>query len=225
MKNDLVPNHEEPTRGLSWSQKEGAAAPADVMLRSPASNAPCVHWRLRIIEALPSNVLVHDVAADEPFEIECLTDPTLPPERLRIDGRRACIDALATLHPHGSAGAQAVAQAFGLSGAVSVEEILIRPGARIQVEGVMVQADAASPFRAARPEGALEHVTVRVPGPLRRTGLLPWAFGTGAALLGLLGAAGAVLRRFDAAPSAQALINFVVPAEVSQPRPTHVRWP
>ena len=220
----LLATRDEPT-GLTLQCLHGTAAPASTILRSPASGGACVHWRLRITEALPSNVLVHDVASDEPFELERLTDPTLPPQRLRIDGRQATIDAVATLHVRESPGARAVAQAFGLVGAVSVEEIVIPVGARLEVEGVIVGGDTGGPFRSARPDVALEEVTVRVPGPLRRTALLPWALGTSAALLSVLGAAGAILRRMDGGPAAKALINFVMPAEVSEPRPTHVRWP
>ncbi len=219
----------EPTRDRKidqpWQNLEGTAAPATALLQSPASNTPCVHWRLRITEALSSNVLVHDVAADEAFELQWLTDPALPPQRVRIDGRRACIDALAIVHGPGSAGAHAVAQSFGLEGTVSVEEIVIRPGTRLEVQGVRVAPEPGSPFRSAQPEFPLEQVSVRVPGPLRRTALLPWALGTGAALAGILGAAGAILRRMDAGPSAKAFINWVMPAEVGEPRPGYVRWP
>ena len=228
MTTSLVPIHDDDQEAnidRRWQDMEGTAAPTGPLLSSPASDTPCVHWRLRITEALASNILVHDVASEEPFELQWLTDPTLPPARMPIDGRTARLDALAVVHNADSPGARAVAEGFGLVGVLRVEEILIRPGSRLEVQGMLMAEAVTSPYRAAHTQFPLAQVSIRVPGPLRRTSLLPWALGTGAALMSLLGAAGAVLRRMESAPSAKGFVDWVMHAEVGEPRPGYIRWP
>jgi len=48
----------------------GSAGAPGESLRSPASDAACVHWRLRVYEVVgPGMELVHELAAAEPFEL------------------------------------------------------------------------------------------------------------------------------------------------------------
>jgi hypothetical protein len=169
-----------------------ATAPGDP-LRSPASDAACVHWRLRVYELVAPGVeLVHEVIAPEPFElrVEGGRGPLRP---VRVAAESAHIEAQPVFHREGSPGALAVARMFGLVGRVRVEEVVLRHGDALDAEGVLFDPDAASrgPYRTADAGAELFDVTVRVRSnalSLRPT-LLAWAFGTSAALLGAIGAA------------------------------------
>lgn len=227
----MVP-HQEPQQDLqpasTWQNLEGTAAAATSMLRSPASGTACVYWRLRVTETIAPTVFVHDVCSDEAFELQVPLDSGLPPRLsgpLRINGREARIDALAILHRPDSVAAKAVATAFGLTGQLTVEEVVIPVGARLEVSGALVGAAAAGPFRSAPPEYALTDVTVKVPGNVRRNQFLPWAVGTGAAILSVLGVAGAVARNMDVAPIGRHLAKAFFHGEVVKPKPPYRRWP
>ncbi|MCG5055599.1 MAG: hypothetical protein KA712_21790 [Myxococcales bacterium] len=222
MTRGLIPMHDG-NMDLRWQVRMGTAVPATQLLKAPASRTPCVHWRLRVTEVMPSNVFVHDLVSDEAFDVEFRDSPAFAAERVRIDGRHARLDALATLFGPGSSGAREVAHSFGFSGVVSVEEIVIRPGVPLEVDGVLLAPAAVTPYRGG-PERTLEQVTLRVPGPLRRTQLLPWALGTSAVLLGVLGAAGALMRSFGTEPPARAFVDGVQPGELKEARPAHRLW-
>jgi hypothetical protein len=176
----------------------GTATAASELLRSPASGAACVHWRLRIYETVAAGAeLVHEVMAHEPFDLAWREDPTLPPRPVRLASERVNIEAQPTLHAEGSPGALAVAGHFGLSGKVRVEEVLLRQGADLEAEGLLFdpQAVEAGPYRGHQGRAELFEATVRLStGMALRPALLPWALGTAAALLTAAGAATALSR-------------------------------
>src|SRR5205814_7193639 len=130
---------------------EARAEPADELLRAPASGAPCVHWRLRVVEHLTARTeLVHDLASPEAFELAWgNTGGGRPPVRIRLEPDSARPGATPTLHRAGTPGALAVAQAFGFRGDITVEEVIIRPGEEVTADGVLQDASlGAGPFRA-----------------------------------------------------------------------------
>jgi hypothetical protein len=183
----------------------GTAAPGGggELLRSPASGSGCVHWRLRIFESVASGVeLVHEVMAPEPFDIAWREpgEESGPARPVRLASERVKIVAQPTLHPEGSPGALAVAQHFALAGRLRVEEVLIRPGAELEAEGLLFDPEQmlAGPYRGGPGTAELFEATVRLPTAISlRPALLPWALGTAAALLTAAGATTAIskLRR------------------------------
>jgi hypothetical protein len=171
---------------------EALAETGGDLLRAPASGHPCVHWRLRVVEHLTARTeLVHDLASPEPFELAWggAAEAGRPPARIRLDPETARIEATPILHRAGTPGAVAVARAFGFRGAVTVEEVIIRAGETVTADGLLQDLSfGAGPFRA--PAQALElfEATVRLPSrSLAPAVLIPWAFGTAAALLGGMG--------------------------------------
>jgi hypothetical protein len=215
-------------------QTRDAAEPATMTLRgqvgasgdllsSPASGAPCVHWRLRIFERIsPTLELVHDTLAPEPFELRWTADPTVPPQPVRLDAERTHIEAQPILHREGSAGALAVARHFGLQGRVRVEEVLIRQGETVEASGVLFDPSAGGdgPFRANQATPELCDATVKLPtGISLRPALLPWALGTAAVLFGAAGAVSALSKlwklRFEGAAA----------AEIGPVKVRYKRWP
>jgi hypothetical protein len=169
-------------------------------LLSPVSGAACAYWRLRIVEELePTLRLVHEVASSEAFDvIEVVSGQPAPPAEDEAEGPRVRIlpgstevQGIVIFHRPGSAGARAAGVHFELSGALGIEETLLRPGDEILAEGILETPDgAAGPFRGAARErellGALVRTVDRAAlGPV----LLPWALGTAAALLGGVGLA------------------------------------
>jgi hypothetical protein len=182
------------TDTVSLVSLEAEAQPADELLRAPASGLPCVHWRLRVIEHLTArSELVHDLASPEAFDLAWGGAPEAgrPPVRIRLDPETARIEATPTLHRAGTPGAVAVARAFGFRGLVTVEEVLIRPGDALTADGLLQDLGAgAGPFRTPQQSLALHEATVRLPSrALAPAALIPWAFGTAAALLGGVGLA------------------------------------
>jgi hypothetical protein len=179
---------------------EGTACAGIDLLRSPVSGQPCVHWRLRIVEHLTSRTqLVHEVASTEPFELSWggSAEDGRPPVRIRLDAESARIQATPILHREGTPGAQAAARHFGFSGAVSVEEVVIRAGEALSAEGILEDLEAADgPFRAAARGLALFDATVSLEARSLAPALLPWALGTVAALLGGMGLATYAAWRF-----------------------------
>src|SRR6185369_17864740 len=110
---------------------EGMARAVATVLRSPASDQPCVYWRLRIAQRLTDrSQLVHEIASEEAFELGWggAGEDGRPEVRVRLEPGESQIHATPVLHREGSPGAEAAAAAFGLSGPLSVEEVLIRPG-------------------------------------------------------------------------------------------------
>jgi hypothetical protein len=163
------------------------------LLRAPASGQSCVHWRLRVVEHLTARTeLVHEIASPESFDLVWGGDVVERrlPVRIRIDPGAARIEATPTLHRAGTPGALAVARAFGFSGALSVEEVVIRSGDALSADGFLQDLTFdAGPFRAAAQGLELLDATVRLPSRSIGPALLPWALGTAAALLGGMGLA------------------------------------
>lgn len=174
-------------------------------LRSPVSGTPCVYWRLHITEELdPSLRLVHEIASEEPFEIvEGVDDRAgAAAPRIRVLPGSADIRGTAVLHRPGSPGSRAAGQHFELTGALGVEEIILRPGDPIVAEGMLEGFDGeAGPFRA--PDRAHELLGALVRLPTRNAlapVLLPWALGTAAAVMGGVGVAAWAAARFNLLP-------------------------
>lgn len=212
------------TERASSVSLEALAEPAGELLRAPASGQSCVHWRLRVVEHLTSNSeLVHDLASPDPFELAWggPTGDSRAAVRIRLDPETARIEATPTLHREGTPGAQAVARAFGFSGAVSVEEMVIRAGETVTADGVLQDLGVgAGPFRA--PAQALElcEATVRIPSrSLAPAVLIPWALGTAAVLLGGMGLATWAAWRSHLAhlPTTGASAWRMGPAQLSSP--------
>ncbi|HVZ73683.1 MAG TPA: hypothetical protein VHJ20_14990 [Polyangia bacterium] len=184
------------TRPVSF---EGLACAGATVLRSPASGQPCVYWRLRLTQRLTArSELVHEVESDEPFEVAWrgadaeLSTNGLPGVRLRVDPAAARIEAPPVLHREGTPGAVAAAQAFGLAGAVIVEETIIRLHQSITADGVVRGLDAnvnMGPTRGSIQGPELVDALVVVESKSLAPVLLPWALSTAAALMGGMGLA------------------------------------
>jgi hypothetical protein len=187
----------------------GTARAGAALLRSPVSGLACVHWRLRIVERLTARTeLVHEVASDEPFElawgagdadgaVDVEVEPSARPPgrpelRVRIAPESARIQATPVLHREGSPGALAVARHFNFSGAIAVQEVVIRVGQALTAEGVLDDLDAAvgaAPFRGTGRGPELLDATVILASRGLGPALLPWALGTAAALMSGMGLA------------------------------------
>jgi hypothetical protein len=226
--------------GASLVTLEAQAEPAQELLRAPASGHPCVHWRLRVVEHLTARTeLVHDLASPETFELAWGGAPDAargrPPVRIRLDPETARIEATPTLHRAGTPGAEAVARAFGFRGSVSVEEVIIRAGDTVTADGILQDlAYGAGPFRTPSGALALYEATVRLPSRgLAPAALIPWAFGTAAALLGGMGLATWAAWRYHLAhlPPASAWrissrpLSSPAPARLSAPEIPRPRFP
>jgi hypothetical protein len=223
--------------GSSMVTLEAQAEAAQELLRAPASGHPCVHWRLRVVEHLTARTeLVHDLASPETFELAWSGAPDAGrlPVRIRLDPETARIEATPTLHRAGTPGAAAVARAFGFRGAVTVEEVIIRAGDTVSADGLLQDlAYGAGPFRSPSGALALYEATVRLPSRgLAPAALIPWAFGTAAALLGGMGLATWAAWRYHLAhlPQASAwrigsLPMSSAPAQLSAPELPRPRLP
>ncbi|HXJ23189.1 MAG TPA: hypothetical protein VMT03_23435 [Polyangia bacterium] len=211
---------------------EGRAEPTGELLRGPASGLPCVHWRLRVVEHLTArSELVHDLASPEPFEVAWgNTEGGRPPVRIRLDPETARIEATPHLHRPGTPGALAVARAFGFRGDVSVEEVIIRAGEEVIADGVLQDLSfGAGPFRAPAGGLALAEATVRLQTrSLAPAILIPWAFGTAAALLSGMGLATWGAWRYHLAhlPPANSIWRTTpIPAHLTPPDSPRQRFP
>jgi hypothetical protein len=220
---------------------EAQAEPGEELLRAPASGQSCVHWRLRVVEHLTGRTeLVHDLASPEMFELAWGGAPDgaeagrRSPVRIRLDPETARIEATPTLHRAGTPGAEAVARAFGFRGVVTVEEVIIRAGDTVTADGVLQDlAYGAGPFRAPSGALALYEATVRLPSrSLAPAALIPWAFGTAAALLGGMGLATWAAWRYHLAhlpPATACRIGTLpmssAPAQLSAPEIPRPRFP
>jgi hypothetical protein len=212
---------------------EARVEPTGELLRAPASGVPCVHWRLRVVEHLTArSELVHDLASPDEFELAWgNTDRGRPPVRIRLHPDTARIEATPTLHRAGTPGAVAVARAFGFRSDVTVEEVVIRPGEEVTADGVLQDlAFGAAPFRAPARALALSEATVRLQTrALAPSMLIPWAFGTAAALLGGMGLATWGAWRYHLAhlpAAAQRLLPLrAAPAHLGPQEVPHPRFP
>jgi len=121
--------------------------------------------------------------------------------RLRISPESMRLTVRPVLHRAGSPGALRVAQQFGLSDSVAVEEIALLEGERVGASGLLEATDndvAGGPFRDV--SGDLElHESVLTLPQRRELGaaILPWALGTAAVILGGVGATAWTAWRFD----------------------------
>ena len=204
-------------------------------LRSPVSGLPCVYWRLRIVENMtPSLQLVHELASSEPFEVAWAraagADPARPPLRVRVDPLASRIQAAPVLHRPGTPGALAAARHLGLVGQVSVEEVLIRDGEGLEAEGFLETPSAdQGPFRAVAGEPELMDAIVRLETRSLGPALLPWALGTAAALLGVMGGATYAAWHYHVLhlpPRSHHLPRLFMPrAELRPPEIPHPRMP
>jgi hypothetical protein len=211
---------------------EGRAEPTAELLRGPASGLPCVHWRLRVVEHLTARTeLVHDLASPETFEVAWgNTEGGRPPVRIQLDPETARIEATPSLHRAGTPGALAVARTFGFRGDITVEEVIIRPGEEVIAEGILQDLSfGAGPFRAPAGGLALAEATVRLQTrALAPAMLIPWAFGTAAALLSGMGLAtwGAWHYHLAHLPPANNIWHSVrIPAHLTPPDPPRPRFP
>ncbi len=209
---------------------EARAEPTAELLRAPASGAPCVHWRLRVVEHLTARTeLVHDLASPDSFELAWgNSGGGRPPVRIRLDPESARIEATPTLHRAGTPGAVAVARAFGFRGDITVEEVIIRPGETVTAEGILEDLSVgAAPFRAPAHPLALSEATVRLQTrALAPAMLIPWAFGTAAVLLGGMGLATWAGWRYHEAhvPPANTIWR-TVSSHLTAPELPHPRFP
>jgi hypothetical protein len=159
--------------------------------RSPASDQPCIYWRLRVVERLTAgSQLVHELASSQPIRLIWGGARDREPVRILVEPDTARIEAPPALHRPGSPGALAVARAFGFPGVLSVEEIAIHPGDEIEAAGTLLDArEDAGPYRTIEREPELLEATLTVAGETLGQALLPWAVGTAAAFLGGIGLA------------------------------------
>jgi hypothetical protein len=213
---------------------EARAEPWVDVLRSPVTDQPCVYWRLRVVEHLTArSALVHEMASSEPFDL--VWGEGRSPIRVRLDPAATRIEATPTLHREGTPGALTVAGTYGFSGAISVEETVIRAGATLQAEGLLEDAAlGAGPMRGAAHHLELLDATVRLAGPSLGPALLPWALGTAAALLGGLGLATWAafryhVRHLPVSTSTHAWgvtsVGRLPPPEMERPEPPRPRFP
>ena len=171
---------------------EASAEAGPDVVRSPVTGEPCVHWRLRIVEHLTArSALVHELASSEGFVLAWGdTGPGGKPARIEIQPETSRIEGTPTLYRAGTPGAEAVARAFGFAGVISVEELAIHPGDDIVAEGTLVNVeDGAGPFRSVYHPPELLDAVLRLPSRSLGPALLPWAFGTAAAIIGGVGLA------------------------------------
>jgi hypothetical protein len=222
---------------VSFRARAEALDDASELLRSPASGAPCVYWRLRVVEeAGPRLHLVHDVASADAFELvpsagERTGDGGAADAedgaRIRVAPDGARIEATPALHRPGSAGAEAAARALGLTGRVSVEEITLRAGDEVTAMGVLEDPDGeASPFRRVSRGLELFDATVRLPSRVGLgSALVPLAIGTAAALLGSAGAAAWATLHYHLAPPGFEEAPLVLPAELGPQKLPQTRLP
>jgi hypothetical protein len=227
---------------VSFRARAEASEDASELLRSPASGAPCVYWRLRVVEeAGPRLHLVHDVASADAFElVPTAGERTGHPggagagaggaedgARIRVAPDGARIEATPALHRPGSAGAEAAARALGLTGRISVEEITLRAGDEVTASGVLEDAGVgASPFRRVSLGLELFDATVRLPSRVGlASALVPLAIGTAAALLGSAGAAVWATWHYDLAPPGFEEPPLVLPAELGPQKLPQTRLP
>jgi hypothetical protein len=185
------------------------------LLSAPASGAPCVHWRLKIIEPIATRMqFVHEISSPDAFDLAwtlpqvadtrasvhdarqlrllAAEAPDSSVVRVRVMAESVRLTATPVLHRPGSPGALRVAQQLGLSSAIAVEEIVLAEGERVSAEGFLeggALGRLRGPFRDVAGEVELHDADLMLP-PRRELGpaLLPWALGTAAAIFAGMGA-------------------------------------
>ena len=206
---------------------EASAEAGPDVVRSPVTGEPCVHWRLRIVEHLTArSALVHELASSESFVLAWgELGPGGAPVRIRVEPEASRIEGPPHLYRAGTPGAEAVARAFGFVGGISVEEVAIRPGDDVVAEGTLVDVDdGAGPFRTVWREPELLDAVLRLPSRSLGPALLPWAFGTAAALIGGVGIVTWAAWRYHVLQQAAALAPrghspaHLTPPEFPRPR-------
>jgi hypothetical protein len=209
---------------------EARAEPWMDVLRSPVSDQACVYWRLRVVEHLTArSALVHEMASSEPFDL--VWGEARTTVRVRVDPGLAQIEATPTLHREGTPGALTVAGTYGFSGAISVEETVIRSGETLEAEGLLEDvAFGLGPMRGAAHHLELLDATLRLPGRSLGPALLPWALGTAAALLSGMGLATWAafryhVRHLPAATQSWRTITVGSPAHLVAPEAPRPRFP
>jgi len=204
--------------------------PGDDLVRSPVTDHPCVYWRLRIVERLTAgSQLVHELASSQSFHLLWgARDGGTAPVRILIEPDNARIEGTPTLYRHGSAGAVAVARAFGFPGALSVEELAVQPGDELAAVGTLLDPRVdAGPFRTIEREPELIDAMLTVsPLPLGQA-LLPWAVGTAAAVLSGIGLVAWAAMHYQAVhdAGAHAVHAGHAPAFLEPPQFPHRRLP
>lgn len=225
-----APRRQTPAEGrprspaLATTKLHGTATTPGEALRSPVTGAVCVHWRLRIHESVaPGMDLVHEVMSPDPLDVAWQPGPSQPARNVRVAAERANIEAQPILHREGSPGALAVARHFGLLGRVRVEEVLVKNGEPIELEGFLFDPSAGGgPYRANAGPTEMMEATVRLStgGLSIRPAILPWALGTAAALLSAAGVATAVAKlwkfKLDVVPTT---------SEMGAAKVRRVSWP
>ena len=226
---------------LRWSL-EAQAEPAQELLRSPVIRSALRYWRLRIVEHLTAAQRAGSRYSPRPRRSSSSGEAR---RRGRGDVRRSAsasipkprrIEATPTLHRRGDAGRARRSRGRSASAAsVTVEEVIIRAGDAVTADGIL-QDLATAPARSARPARASRSTRRRVRLPSRGLGpaaLIPWAFGTAAALLGGMGLATWAAWRYHLAhlPPASAWrvgsrpLSSPAPAQLSAPEIPRPRFP
>ena len=193
--------------------------------RSPASDQPCIYWRLRVVERLTAgSQLVHEISSSQPLRLLWGAHDRAP-VRILVEPDTARIEAPPVLHRPGSPGALAVARAFGFPGVLSVEEIAIQPGDELDAAGTLFDPrHDAGPFRTVEQEPELVDATLTVAGETLGQVLLPWAVGTAAAFLGGIGLATWAAWHFHAT-HAHARAGLHAPTYLERAQLPHPRLP
>ena len=212
-------------RPATMTTLRGQVGASGELLASPASGAPCVHWRLRIFERIsPTMELVHEALSPEPFELRWTADPTVPPQPVRLDAERAAHRGPAGAapgglgrRPGGGPPLRAAGPGAGRGGADPAGRD--RRGQRGAVRSQ--RGRGAGPFRANQATAELCDATVKLPtGISIRPALLPWALGTAAALLGAAGAVSALSKLWKLRLEGAAAADTIGPVKIRRPR-----WP
>lgn len=235
------------TRGGSVTFR-GTALPRGELLRSPVSGAPCVHWRVRIVEQVEERLqLVHEISSPEAFDLAWpCGDGTV---RIRVMPEALRLQAMPVLHRAGSPGAFVAAQHFGLGGVLTVEEVTLLAGQELTAEGWVDDwldeplaaqpherardgrdgaRDAAlipwgapsAPFRGVSRELELLEPTLSLPARASiGPALLPWALGTAAALLAGVGLASWAAWHFQLLPATSSSDSGLLPQKIGPHRP------
>jgi hypothetical protein len=145
------------------------------LLCSPASGQSCVFWQLRIVETVsPTLEFVHELRSPESF-LFADQDAAGNDRQILIRSEAAFVSSETTLHRPGSPEANAVAEAIGFVGKVTVEEQLLRPSEWVQASGYLLEGDTgAGPGRRVHLPLELCEADVQVMGEHRRFTWLPW---------------------------------------------------
>ncbi|MDZ4693918.1 MAG: hypothetical protein SGI86_02145 [Deltaproteobacteria bacterium] len=145
------------------------------LLSSPASGQSCVFWQLRIVETVsPTLDFIHELRSPESFLFG--DQDTVGNERqILIRSESAFVSSETTHHRSGSPEANAVAEALGIAGKVTVEEHVLRPSVWVEASGYLLEGDTgAGPSRRVHLPLELWEAEVRVTTEHRRFTFLPW---------------------------------------------------